>query len=225
MWCAANNLVGAVCNRSIGAAVVASFALAGSAAAEPEVYFTSGAGDTGGGILLAHTQDYGTFETFCVEFRETLRTHEDLTYQISTGSRFNGTGTFDPLDERSAYLYTEFRNDGIRDLLGDQSLTRERIANAMQIALWDIESQGVDFSDHPDFALAAALIDAADDAVTSGAWSGLGKVRVMQNWLPGLVGTPEGAQQDTLILIPLPSGVGLAGLGLFGIAAVRRRRG
>lgn len=204
----------------------ASLAIAAAASADQTVVFSDGPGDTNGGIFNAQTSDHGNFQTFCLEFREQLDINAGTRYEyvISTETKFNGNGTTDPLDSRSAYLYQEFRNGEIRDLLGDQGLTDTEVANAMQIALWDIESQGVDFSNYPDYQNAQDLIAIAQDAVDSGRWSGLGNVRVMQNWVQGMVDTEEGARQDTLIIIPLPSSVGLAGLGLFGLASFRRRR-
>jgi hypothetical protein len=100
------------------------------------------------------------------------------------------------------------------------------MANAIQIAMWDIEDElvGVDFTGHSQYANAMALEQAAQDAIDNGDWSGLGKVRVMNVWVQGQEGTEQGARQDTLIIVPLPSGAGLAGVGLLGLGLVSRRR-
>lgn len=209
----------------IGASAFAVAGMAVVAAAEPTVVFSDAAGTTNGGSFVAATSDHGTFITFCLEYEEDLDINGGTTYEyvISTEAKFNGNGSVDPLDARSAFLFQNFNDGEIRNILGDQGLSDDEVANAMQIALWDIEEEIADFSGHPDYSNAQALITAAQSAIDGGSWSGLGNVRVMQIWDVGQIGEEDGAHQDTLIIVPLPSGFALAGLGLFGVAGVCRR--
>lgn len=204
-------------------------AVAGIAAANPTVVFSDGPGTVGGGEFTAVTSAHGTFKTFCLEYNENLDVFGGTSYEyeIATSVKYNGggQGNEDPLDARSAFIFQRFTDGETRNILGDQGLSDERVSNAIQIALWDVEDEGIDFSFHADYANSQALIAAAEAAINGNQWSGLGNVRVMNNWVVGQAGTVDGARQDTLIIVPLPTGAALAGAGLFGLAAVRRRRG
>lgn len=210
------------------AAVSAVAGVAGLATADQTAVFSDGPGDVGGGVFTAVTSDHGTFLTFCLEYNEDLDIHGGTIYEytISTEAMYDGggLGNTDPLDARSAFLFQMFSDGEIRNILGDGGLSDERVANAVQIALWDIEDEGIDFSFHADFANSQALIAAAQDAIDNQDWEGLGNVRVMNNWVFGQAGTLEGARQDTLIIVPLPTGAAMAGMGLLGLGLVRRRK-
>lgn len=204
--------------RLILAGTAAAAIPASLAFADPVVSFTEGPGNTQGGIYIAHTDEFGDFETFCIESQEGMTIGFTFEYTISTDIMFNGDGTADPLDAESAYLYTQFLADEIRNILGKPNLPDDKVADAVQLALWLLEEGRA--TNDPN---AQALAQDAEDAVNNGQWSGLGQVRVMNVWNPGHVGDPLHAKQDVLVLIPGPSSLALAGLG-FGFAAVRRRR-
>ena len=210
------------------AAVVAAAGVASIATADNTVVFSDGPGDVSGGSFNAVTGDNGSFFTFCLEYNENLDINGGTVYEydITDYATFNGQGVGfqDPLDSRTAFIYQNFRDGEIRNILGDQGLSDTQIANAIQIAIWDIEDEAVDWSFHADYANAQALIAAAQNAINNGDWSGLGKVRVMNIWVQGQSGTEQGARQDTLIIVPLPTTAGLAGLGLLGLTTIRRRR-
>jgi hypothetical protein len=203
--------------RQLAAVAAAGFAVGGVAVAEPTVIFEKGPGTTQGGIYIADTDEFGTFETFCLETGEGTTMDKVFEYTISTDIMFNGNGTINPLDEETAFLYTEFRDGNIPDLLGDPGISDEDLADAMQLAIWFLEeSRPTDNDD------ALTLVDIAQDAVDGGSWDGLGLVRVMNVWERGHVGEEEFARQDVLVLIPAPPVAGLAALACFG--AARRRR-
>lgn len=209
-------------------AVTAVVGMVGLAGAEPTVTFTDGPGDVGGGEFNAFTSDHGSFRTFCVEYHEDLDVHGGTVYAytVSTEAMFDGggLGNTDPVDARTAFIYQMFRDGETRNILGDQGLSDTRVANAIQIAIWDVEDEGVNFGFHADYANSQALITAAQTAIDDGDWSGLGNVRLMNNWVRGMVGQEAGAKQDTLIIVPLPSTAGLACVGLLGLGASRRRK-
>ncbi len=212
----------------VAAVVVAAVGVAGQATAADTVVYSDGPGDIGGGIFNAVTGDNGSFMTFCLEYNENLDINGGTVYEydVTTYATFNGQGIGyqDPLDSRTAFIYRNFRDGEIRNILGDQGLSDTRMANAIQLAIWDIEEEGLDYSFHADAANALALIAAAQAAIDNGDWSGIGSVRVMNVWAMGQSGTEQGARQDTLIIVPLPTTAGLAGLGLLGLSTVRRRK-
>lgn len=196
---------------------VATSALAGIGWAEPIVTFADGPGTTQGGIYLASTVEFGDFETFCLETGEGITLGTPYEYTISTDIMFKGQGIVDPLNAESAFLYDAFLKGNIPDLLGEPGIDIVDLANAVQLALWIIEEGRPTHDDN-----AFELVQAAEDAVNSGQWSGLGDYRVMNVWDVGHVGDPAHAKQDVLVLIPSSPTLALATLGLLG--AVSRRR-
>lgn len=201
-------------------AAVAALGLGASVClAEPTVVFADGPGNTQGGIFYAVTSDHGSFKTFCVEVGETGSLGPTFEYTLSTNIIYNGDGSTNPLNAETAFLYTRFAEDRIRGILNKPNMPEDLLADAMQLAIWKIE--GERNTTDPD---ALLLIAAAQNAIGDGSWAGLGSVRVMNIWNPGQVGERDGAKQDTLIIIPLPSAAGLATLGILGLGVVGRRR-
>lgn len=188
--------------------------------AEPTVVFSNGPGNTQGGIFGAVTSAHGTFQTFCAEVDEGLTIGATFEYTIGTNILFNGNDTLNALNAETAFLFTSFTAGEIRGLLGKPDMPEDKMADAIQLAIWKIEGER-----NTTDADALALIAAAQTAIGNGTWSGLGNVRVMNNWNPGHIGERDYSRQDTLIIIPLPSAAGLAGIGVLGLGAgVRRRR-
>ncbi|HZW11207.1 MAG TPA: hypothetical protein VFF69_14995 [Phycisphaerales bacterium] len=193
-------------------------ATAAMAGAEPTVVFSDGPGSTQGGIYRAATTAHGSFDTFCLETGEGLSFGFVFEYTLGTDIQFQGQGQVNPLDAETAFVYTRFRDGEIRDILGKPNLPDQDLANAVQLAIWNIE-EGLATNN----ADALKLVQAADDAIGGGQWSGLGSVRVMSNWNPGHIGDPAHAKQDTLVIVPLPSSGAIAGCGLLILGARRRR--
>jgi hypothetical protein len=199
----------------------ATIGMAGIACAEPTVVFADGPGNTQGGIFHASSSAHGNFDTFCVEIGEGLSFGFTYEYTIDTDAKYNGQDQnfTNPLDADTAFIYTSFRQDAIRSLLSKPNMTDEQVADAVQLAVWYIEN-----AQNTSNADALNLVQIAATKIANGEWSGLGSVRVLNVWDPGFVGDPAHAKQDTLVIVPLPSGAGLAALGLLGIGAVSRRR-
>jgi hypothetical protein len=202
---------------SLVAVATAASTFGGSAWSEPVVTFADGPGTTQGGIYLADAENFGEFDTFCLETGEGLTTGFTYEYTISTDIMFKGQGIVDPLNEETAFLYTEFRDGDVPDILGDPGIDIVDVANAVQLAIWFLEE-----SRATDDANALALVQAAQDAVNGGQWSGLGDVRVMNVWNPGHVGEEDHAKQDVLVLIPAAPTLALAAIGLLGVTSRRR---
>ena len=201
-------------------AAVAALGLSGSVClAEPTVVFADGPGNLGGGIYHATTSDHGSFDTFCVEVGEGLSFGVTYEYTLSTDITYNGNGTTNPLNAETAFLFTSFAQGTIRDILNKPLMPEDKMADAIQRAIWKIEGER-----QTGDADALALIAAAQNAISDGSWSGLGKVRVMNTWRVGHVGEQDFANQDTIIIIPLPSTAGLATLGILGLGVLGRHR-
>ncbi len=150
-----------------------------------------------------------TFETFCMQADENISPGSIYSFVINTGVPFEGG--FDPLDDRSAYLYTYFR-EGI--LPGfDYGAGRAQSTADLQRALWFIEDESLGVNN--------AFVAQANAAVgVGGVWEGmgLGNVRVLNLF------SPEGVPaQDQLTIIPAQGSTVLIALAA-GLLIRHRRR-
>ncbi len=190
-------------------------------------------GRNGGGEFqitsVSGMNDFGTFNTFCLELNEQVAVGQNYTYDLNTAAVDGGAGgpSPDPLDARTAALYEAFArgtlanydydNDGDGGMGAD--MDRKLTAAALQAAIWEIEEErsieNTD-SDARVRELANYYVDTLSLQLVNQGLGGM--VRVLNMW-----DANGGNAQDMLVLIPLPSAAGLAGLGLAGLA-VRRRR-
>jgi len=169
----------------------------------------------------------GTYLSFCVEFNEPIgqRTYNAVQNTASINGGVGG-GNPDPLDARTAFLFTAFLKGNLATKLADAGLEAFTYGDAasgiaLQDAIWVIEEE-IDAGDVTS-QLATDILALADTAVASGGeWfgKGIGSVRVLN-----MTDTKDGsAKQDQLILIPLPMTAMLGLVGLIGVGYITRRR-
>lgn len=158
----------------------------------------------------------GSVETFCLEKSENFQPGqwyeaEFLTY--ASGGGGGASGGQDPLDERTAFLYSAFITGTLPGYDFSNSMgLRQQHAGALQRAIWFLENE-VDSLDSPE-SIAFHAFSAG------GVGMGIGNARVMQVFKT----LPDGSiedHQDQIVIIPAP-----ASLGVFAAAALafRRRR-
>jgi len=200
--------------------------LAGVAAAAPTVRF----GDTGNNSNHndGFQADLGAdgsndYVTFCVERLETLSLGTVYEYAPSTTVKQNGSEgpfSFDTtVGHAIAYIFTAFQANGeaaIQSISGIDGLTDSQYRELFQRMIWNKLYGGSTTG-----TFTQAMIDQLYGAA-EGVWSDLGNIRVMNVWDDAE--TENGAHEDMLVIVPLPSGAGLASLGLLGLAGAARRR-
>ena len=169
-----------------------------------------------------------SFQTFCIETGEFIASPTHI--WVSTESTVEGTpgshswvggvpGTGDDLDQKTAWLYTQFATGNLATLGYNYTPGAGRIesAGALQRLIWSIEGEGGDVftTSYMNITLNNAqrtLINTWNTAYSGSGWSGIGNVRVLQTDRSGGMG------QDQLYLVPAPAaiGLGMLGLGLVG---------
>jgi len=191
------------------------------------------------------------FQTFCLEQSEAIVTYDNrnltvdgtpltqwvydwtLDTRATAGGRFGAVGGGDPISAQTAYLFTQFWFGALSGFNYTFGSGRIQSSTDLQVAIWYFEDEldsagGVPPSIATLSIGAQSFINQANNAVSSGAWTGIGQVRVLNLTTFNAQGQVVNAQSMlTLITVPLPEAVWL-GLGLMGAvagaAAVRRRR-
>jgi hypothetical protein len=194
-------------------------AQAGPISAGDYVTLTDGPGTTGGGEFNLTVNGAQTFITFClqrteyIDFTHTFRVDSVNTYTL-TDPVSNGGDALgrDYLSSQTAYLYTMFRAGTLSGYAYSGS-GRTASANALQNAIWMFENEMAMNALNP-------FVMLANKAVASGAWSGLGQVRVLNLSRNGV----EAQDQLALQEIPEPGVLLFFGTGLILVALTMRRR-
>lgn len=215
------------------------FALLGSSPASAYIYPSVGdkiiphggiGGAQGGGEFNINIVGKGgavDFITFCLETNEHISYSGTFVVGAITDAAVNGgsggsvfgpynggtvVGLHDSLDPRTAYLYTMFTNGTLAgfNYTGPDAAAD---ANELQSAIWFIEQE------LPPYGVTNGWVTLANNAISSGAWSGLGDVRAIN--LQTLDG---GNAQDLLTRVPEPSMMLLFGSGMLGLAFAARKR-
>ena len=219
----------------------AQFASAADVATGSVVKLGNGTGSLAGvfnGSVVSGPGAGGSFLSFCLEKYEFFGSHTQSLYvaSVSTATQNSlvssiagtpntttnsfGTSTSDPLSAQTAYLFTQF--------YGNQAAYAgtESLANSMQRAVWFLEGElaGNDLTQYNNDTKAVAWVSAANAAVTSGSWNGLGNVRVLNLYTDA--GFTRHSQDQLYMVSSVPEpetyALMLAGLGL--MASVVRRR-
>ena len=202
----------------------------------------------GGGAFTASSASVlntgDSFLTFCVEYPEHISLNTAYFVDVNTGAVAGGfsvggtylgdvagTASFDPLSKATAWLYTQFRtNTSALNRVSDSFVYDQSHGNSMQLAIWKLEGElGADSSAVTAYNNDQRAKDWVSTAITSSAtWSDIGNVRVMNLYSSYTNGVFSGHRQDQLYLMPVPEpetyAMMLAGLGLIGFVANRRRR-
>jgi hypothetical protein len=177
------------------------------------------------------------FQTFCVETNEYINIGGTYYVNVNTaavlgdgGKKAGGNpltgGLGDPLDARTAYLYTQFRAGTLAGYNYTAGAGRAASAGALQNAIWVIEQETGKVLETDQ----ARAFKAAADAATApgGEWyakygaDGIGDVRVLNLYSDS---TRTGLCQDQLVLVPAPAAIGLGMLGLALVGWLKRRVG
>ena len=214
-------------------------AFAGTIVTGDKVKITGSTGTLGGGPFSLDGPDAGSgtdFLTFCIEIDEHI-SYNNLYYaKIATVAVEGGAGgpNPDPLDSRTAYLYSNFIKG---TLVGyDSSSVDDR--NGLQLAIWRIEDEvyrngggayrrsdtNATMGSTPNWARADAFYDLANGIIHP--VGELYGVRVLQLWTDDLTkpGLFNINRQDQLIYVPeMTSSFSTVLLGVSLLGVARRR--
>lgn len=209
-------------------------------------------GSSGGGEYLVSSMGFsftpvglgeapGKFESFCVEKDESIGFNTTYYVTVNTYADNGGVNTnlTDPLDKRTAYLYSQFLKgdlDGYTYSVSSGTTLRTRSANALQNVIWYLEGEISDkysgFSSgawYTSNGKTRTLID--QFLADANAWqlanpsATIGNVRILNLWGNS---SHTYRKQDILVMMPPPTtqipSPTAATLGLLGMASVVRRR-
>ncbi len=221
-------------------ALLACLLTAGSAVAGPTVavlkvygYYAGDGGEftlTPNLDLTERTGEMTTFQTFCLERSEIALPGSLYSVVVNDeailGGNNNGPtgdGGGDPLDSRTAYLYSHFRAGTLTGYDYTVGPPRINSAKALQDVIWYLEDEMDRTWDVG--SLQDQFLTAAQAAVNSGEWVGLGNVRVLNTYKLDHAEDEQYRNQDMLVTVtvPAPGAVALGVLGSCLVGFLRRR--
>ena len=227
-----NNKIGTLARSALAVALlVGTQWAAAEVVAGTIVKFSDGVGNSPGGAFNGSVVSGGsgafnnTFQSFCLETNELLNPNGTL-YKVNsvTNHTVNAAGTQDPISASTAWLFTQFFTTNLSNTAIWGSGTQAVKNTAVQQAIWSMENETFNGMT----SLATSYKNLANAAVSSGAWSGIGNVRVLNLFSKDGRGNYTQHAQDQIYMVssvpePETYALMLAGLALVGGIARRRR--
>lgn len=208
------------------------------------IKFADGVGNNPGGAFNGSVVSgasgtwNNSFESFCLEYKENISfgtnykvggvTNHTVNaagvYGTYSGSEPGHTSTKDPISASTAWLFTQFYTTHLSNTTMWSGANQTVKNTALQQAIWSLEGESFGSMS----SLATTYKSMANTAVSSGSWSGIGSVRVLNLYSKDGQGNYTRHAQDQLYMVsavpePETYAMMLAGLALVGGIARRRR--